>query len=108
MLSFKCANATNRVKGFASRGETFEELKRGHSSMSMSMREGAGRSIDSQLSCLSLSYPCLLAKAFGVSSCRKKTTEFGAAREMFIEFVFLLCENELVPGSVTRPTGRIQ
>jgi hypothetical protein len=27
---------------------------------------------------------------------------------MFIEFVFLLCENGLVPGSVTRPTGRIQ
>jgi hypothetical protein len=34
--------------------------------------------------------------------------EFGAGREIFVEFVFLLCENELVPGSVTRPTGRIQ
>jgi len=25
-----------------------------------------------------------------------------------IEFVFSLCENGFVPGSVTRPTGRIQ
>jgi hypothetical protein len=37
-----------------------------------------------------------------------KRREFGAGREMFIEFVFLLCENGLVPGSVARPTGRIQ
>ena len=34
--------------------------------------------------------------------------KFGSVCEMFIEFVFLLCENELVPGSVARPTGRIQ
>ena len=33
---------------------------------------------------------------------------FIAAREIVIEFVFRLCENEFVPGSVTRPTGRIQ
>jgi hypothetical protein len=33
---------------------------------------------------------------------------FVAAREIIIEFVFSLCENGLVPGSVTRPTGRIQ
>jgi hypothetical protein len=33
---------------------------------------------------------------------------FIAAREIVIEFVFPLCENGFVPGSVTRPTGRIQ
>jgi hypothetical protein len=33
---------------------------------------------------------------------------FIAAREIVIEFVFRLCENGFVPGSVTRPTGRIQ
>ena len=37
----------------------------------------------------------------GKANCR-------AGREIFVEFVFLLCENGLVPGSVTRPTGRIQ
>jgi len=39
---------------------------------------------------------------------KSKRREFGAACEIFVEFVFLLCENGLVPGSVTRPTGRIQ
>ena len=34
--------------------------------------------------------------------------KFVAAREIMIEFVFSLCENGFVPGSVTRPTGRIQ
>ena len=38
----------------------------------------------------------------------KRKANFAAGREIFVEFVFLLCENELVPGSVTRPTGRIQ
>jgi hypothetical protein len=33
---------------------------------------------------------------------------FVATREIVIEFVFSLCENGFVPGSVTRPTGRIQ
>ena len=37
----------------------------------------------------------------GKANCR-------AGREIFVEFVFHLCENGLVPGSVTRPTGRIQ
>jgi four helix bundle protein len=36
------------------------------------------------------------------------TTQSAAAREILVEFVLLLCENGLVPGSVTRPTGRIQ
>jgi len=34
--------------------------------------------------------------------------KFVAAREIVIEFVFSLCENVFVPGSVARPTGRIQ
>ena len=34
--------------------------------------------------------------------------KFIATREIVIEFVFSLCENGLVPGSVTRPTRWIQ